>query len=211
MIKLPSYRPAFRQLLCLTGLSLAMTCLAYGQVLNQDQEVQVRGLPSLMARSDSPTEVLLTSLDTAFHDKELCCGKESALGDSAQAADPKSLKDIASKLDGRHLLSDGRPIMVKAEYLVPDAMSASSLTVAIMNQHAALAEWNSHLYVVYGVVYMWMTNSSPDSPGSPGAVVHKLLLWDTRYSDSRRTVVINRDTDDLSKLQGLLLIDAKPQ
>ena len=210
MVKPSSYKLALLTL-TLAAFTFALCGWAYGQILNQDQEVQVHGLPALMAKSDGATEVLLTSLDTAFHDKNICCGRDSALGDSAQAADPTSLKDVAAKLNGRHLLSDGRPIMVKAEYLPPDAMGASSLTIAVMNQHAALAEWNSHLYVVYGIVYMWMANSTPDSPGPPGAVIHKLLLLDTRYSDSRRTVVINRDTDDLSKLQGLLLIESKLQ
>jgi len=211
MRKLDYCRFGFRVFVKLVPLGVVMCSLAYGQVLNQDQEVLVRGLPSLMAKSDDATEVLLTSLDTVFHDRDICCGKDSALGDSAQSADPASLKDVASKLDGRHLLSDGRPIMVSARYQAGDSVGSGDLIQAIMNHHAALVDWDSHIYVVHGVVYMWMANSSPDSPGYAGAVVHKLLLRDTRYSDSRRALVINRDTADLSKLHGLLLVDAKPQ
>lgn len=209
MTRLWSYQSALQLLFWLVGFTFPG--FASGQILNQDQQVEVHNLPSLMARSHDPSEVLLTSLDTILHDHDVCCGKDSALGDSAQSADPTSLKDVARKLDGRHLLSDGRPIMVKAEYLAPDAIGAGSLAAAIINQHAALVEWDSHLYVVHGVVYMWMSNSTPDAPAPPGAVIHKLLLWDTRYSDSRRTLVINRDTEDLSKLQGVLLLDYKLQ
>jgi hypothetical protein len=181
------------------------------QILNQDQEVEVHGLASLMAQTKDPSDVLLTSLDTIFHDKEVCCGKDSALVDSASAADPQALKDVAGKLDGRHLLSDGRPIMVKTTYLTPEQVTGGDLISAIMAQKAALMEWNSHVYVVHGVVYMWMRNYNPESGGTTAAVIHKLLLWDTRFSDSRRAVVFDRDTDDVSKIQGFLLVDVKPQ
>jgi len=191
---------------------LVVCCLAYAQVLNQDQEVQVHHLPSLRARSHDPSDVLLTSLDTVFHDRTICCGKDSALEDSAAAADPQSLKDVASKLNGRHLLGDGRPIKVTAEYVAPNAMSAANLIGAILNQHAMLMQWNSQLYVVHGVVYMWFASSTGQEGGvSEGALIHKLLLWDTRFSDSRREVVFNRETDDFSKVQGLLFLQAELQ
>jgi hypothetical protein len=213
MRRFHSCRSAFTVVTRLVISCLAVCSFASGQILNQDQEIEVHGLPSLKAASKDPSDVLLTSLDTIFHDREICCGKDSALGDSSSAADPGSLKDVASKLDGRHLLSDGRPIMVKATYLTPDAMSAGSIMEAMRNQNAALLVWNSHLYVVHGVVYMWMAQDyDPQSGGGgPAAVVHKLLLWDTRFSDYRRTVVFNRDTDDMSKLQGMLLVEVKPQ
>ena len=165
-----------------------------------------------MARSHDPSDVLLTSLDTVFHDRAICCGKDSALEDSALAADPNSLKDIASKLNGRHLLADGRPIKVTAEYVAGDAVSSANLISMILNQHAALMQWNSHLYVVHGLVYMWLASStSPEGDVSEGIAIHKLLLWDTRFSDSRREVVFNRETDDWSKVQGVLLLTSTPQ
>jgi hypothetical protein len=197
---------------------LGMTCLvfcgfAYGQLLNQDEEIQVHNLPALMARTHDPSDVLLTSLDTVIHDREVCCGKDSALEDSALAADPKSLKDVAGKLDGRHLLSDGRPIVVKASYLTPDAVNSGLLITWFQNQHAALMQWNSHLYVVHGIVYLW--TASGGDPTSSGmitmTVIHKFLLWDMRYSDSRREVVFNRESDDPNQVQGLLFVEFKPQ
>ena len=155
-------------------------------------------------------DVLLTSLDTVFHDREVCCGKDSALEDSAQAADPNSLKDVASKLQGRHLLSDGRPIMVTAEYLAPEAINSGHLITMIKNQRAALMEWNFHLYVVHGVVYIWIW-AGGDEGGRPLTEIHKFLLWDTRYSDGRRNVVFDRTIDDPKNVQGLLFLEAKPQ
>lgn len=191
---------------------MAACGLAEGQLLYQDQEIQIHDLPSLTARSPHSADVLLTSLDTIFHDHEICCGKDSALEDSVGAADPKSLKDVASKLQGRQHLGDGRPIMVNATYLTPDAVNSGLLVGWFLNQHAALMRWNSHVYVVHGIVYMWTASSSGGESGvSELTAIHKFLLWDTRYSDSRREVVFNRDTDDLSKVEGFLFVDVKPQ
>src|SRR5882724_3491807 len=81
------------------------------QVYHPGQEVRVKGLPALIARSHDAADVLMTSLDTIVHDRSLCCGKDSALEDSVAQADPASLKDVAAKLQGRHLLSDGRPVL----------------------------------------------------------------------------------------------------
>lgn len=190
---------------------IALAGVAHGQVLYQDQVLEVRDLPSLMAQSPHSADVMLTSLDTVFHDREVCCGKDSALEDSAGAADPKSLKDVASKLQGRHLLGDGRPIMVTATYVTPDAVNSGMLITWFQNHHAALMQWNSRVYVVRGIVYQWTASGSPDTGEQTGTVIHKFLLWDTRYSDSRREVVFNRETDDLGKVDGFLFVDVKPQ
>jgi hypothetical protein len=214
-------RRRFMKLQCYASTSWVLTklvvfCLAAcsfteGQLHYQDQELQVHDLPLLTARSPHSADVLLTSLDTIFHNHEICCGKDSALEDSAGAADPKSLKDVASKLQGRQHLGDGRPIMVNATYLTPDAVNAGLLVGWFLNQHAALMRWNSHVYVVHGIVYMWIASSNGDSGTSESTAIHKFLLWDTRFSDSRRELVFNRDTDDLSKVEGFLFADVKPQ
>ena len=164
-----------------------------------------------MAHSPQPSDVLLTSLDTVIHDREICCGKDSALEDSAGATDPEALKDVAGKLQGQHRISDGRPILVTATYVAPDAVNSGLLITWFQNQHAALMRWNSHVYVVHGIVYLWTSNATPKGSGQTGTVIRKFLLWDTRYSDSRREVVFNRDMDDLSKVEGFLFLDVKRQ
>ncbi len=122
------------------------------------------------------------------------------------AADPKSLKDVAAKIEGRHLLSDGRPIRVATEYLAGDQASGGHLIKMILDQHPALMEWNSHLYVVYGAGYYWVSTDS----GSY-AQLHKLLLWDTRYSDSRRDLSFTLGVDDAAHIDGFLFVQATPQ
>lgn len=190
----------------LGALSLALSSLAHGQILYQEQEVRIHHLPSLMAVSHEPSYVLLTALDTILDDKDICCGKDSALEDSVMAADPKSLKDVASRLEGRHLLSDGRPIKVTTEYLTGSQVSGAHLIKMIMDQHPALMEWNSHLYVVRGASYYWVS----DEQGGMYTQLHKLLLWDTRYPDSRREATFTVGDDDPSKIEGFLFVQAAP-
>ena len=199
--------PAFRLLAqCVPASCLALCCLAYGQqVAYPEQEVRVNDLSSLTARSPHAADVLAPSLEILFNDKEVCCGKNSALEDSIESADPKSLKDVASKLQGRHLLSDGRAIMVTTEFLTPDQVNAGHLITMIRNQHAALMMWNSRVYVLYGVTYVGTVDYSTNETAY---TVHKFLLQDVRFSDSRRAVSFDRLTEDISKVQGLLFVQA---
>jgi hypothetical protein len=187
---------------CFVALLLSVSSFAQGQILYQDQEVQVHNLPLLTAKSHDPSDVLLASLETILNDKDVCCGKDSALVDSLATADPRSLKDIAGKLDGRHLLSDGRPIQIKTDYFSPEAVNGGNILHMMLDQRAALIEWNSHLYVLHAVVFLW----DSDNQGGIFPVVHKLLFWDTRYSDARREVVFTHGVDDAGKLQGLLFV-----
>jgi hypothetical protein len=193
-------------------LGVGLACVAHGQVFDTDLEVKVSGLPALMARSQDATDVLPTALDTIFHDRSVCCGRDSALEDSVAAANPQSLKDVASKLQGRHLLGDGRPIQVTAEFWPPDAINSGKTISALTEKQSLLMMWDSHLYVVYGAVYRWVwVGGTPEGGATAMTVIRKFLLLDTRFSDSRREVVFTRGVDDVEKLQGLLFLQVKPQ
>ena len=117
------------KLRCCSCLLLMMfSGFAFGQdtggwrLYRPNQEVRVPQLPALTARSHDPSDVLLAALGIVFNDPSICCGRDSALEDRALAADPSSLKEIASKVEGKQLLSDGRPIMITADF-VPSAPS----------------------------------------------------------------------------------------
>jgi hypothetical protein len=176
---------------------------AEGQQMYTDLEVRVSGLPSLMAKSHDLKDVLPTSLDTILHDPTICCGRDSALEDDVARADPRSLRDVASRLQGRHLLSDGRPTSVRTEFWPTEAVDALKIVNTLKENHALLMAWNTHLYVVYGVVYRWV-DYSPDV--GPHCVLRRLLLLDARFSDSRRMVEYNRETDDPANVQGFLTV-----
>src|SRR5580698_9733736 len=147
-------RSAFPRALQFVAIScLALGACAYGQESYINLEVHVSDLRPLQAHSKEPSDVLVASLGIILPDQEVCCGKDSGLDDSVQQADPASLPDVAAKLQGRHLLSDGRPIMVTAKYIAPDALNSYLLLETLQQRHAMLMQWRSHLYVCYGVTY----------------------------------------------------------
>lgn len=191
--------------ICVVASCVVFSYFASGQVAYPEQEVRIHDLPALTARSTHASDALATSLEIIFNNKEVCCGKDSALEDSVQSADPKSLKDIAAKLQGRHLLSDGRPITITAEYLAPDQVNAGHLITMMRDQHPALMMWNSHLYVLYGVSYVATDDYSTNQLAY---AVHKFLLQDARFSDARRQLSFDRLTEDPSKVQGLLFLQS---
>lgn len=196
------------QLLIFLGIAFTSTlCLAQQQGYYPNQEVKVEGLPSVTAKSRSATDALAASLETILGDRKICCGKNSALEDSVQSADPKSLKDVATKLQGRHLLSDGRPVMVTADFTPPASVNAQQLIGALRRNRPLLMAWNSHLYVVYGVVF----DQTIDQNQGLMNAIHKLLLIDPRPSVEHREVAFDRLSEDWGKVQGLLTISAALQ
>jgi hypothetical protein len=56
--------------------------------------------------------------------------------------------------------------------------------------------------VIYDTVYY---------KGESANEISKFLLLDTRFSDERRKVFFNRQTDDWGKVQGLLMLKAEAQ
>ena len=167
-----------------------------------NQEIHVGDLPALTAQTHDATAVLQASVETILHDKDLCCGKDSALGDAVAAADPRSLKDVAVKLQGRHLLSDGRPIKVIAEFVPGTSINSGQVIQSLRDKHAMLLQWDSHFYVLHGSVFDEITDYNHALSYS----IRRLLLWDLRYSDERRELAFERETDDLSKVQGMLVL-----
>jgi len=171
-----------------------------------NQEVRVTNLGSLTAPSKDATAAIAAAVEAVLHDSSLCCGKDSALGDLV-FSEPRTLKELGTKLQGRHLLSDGRPIMVNAEYAPQVSINSGSVIGALKEQRASLFEWKSHVYVLYGAVY----GEDRCLSGARLYSIAKFLLLDPRFSDQRRDAVFNRETDDLGKVQGLLTLSVVPQ
>ena len=188
-------------------LCFALCCSACSQTYYPNTEVRIRNLPSITAKSKDPSDVLAAAVAIVLRDEDICCGKNSALEDDVQRADPKSLKDVAAKLQGRHLLSDGRPVMITAEYVPANSLVSGTFIGTLNDQHPLLMEWNSHLYVVYGEIYSTIISADGERIDS----ILKIFLIDPRYSDQRREVIFDRQTDDWGKVQGLLTLKAAPQ
>ena len=177
------------------------------QTYYPEQEIHIDGLVPQTAKSKAASDVLATSVEIMVHDNGICCGKNSALGDSVEAADPKSLKDVASKLQGRHMLSDGRAITVTAEYLPADSVHSGELFTALAEKRAPLMMWNRHVYVVYGLTFKRTVNQD----GGVMDAIHKFLLLDPRFSNEHQIVTFDRLTDDWGKVQGLLTLRVSRQ
>jgi len=193
---------------CVVASCLAVGGFAYGQVSYAEQEVRVSDLPALTAKTTNASDVLATSVEIIFHDKDVCCGKNSALDYDIRAADPMTLKDVSDKLRGRHVVSDGRVFMITAEYLPAAAVNVGWVIGSLKEKQALLMEWNAHLYVVYGLNYFETVDYSS---GSIMDVARKFLLLDPRFSDERREVSFDRLTDDFGKVQGMLRLKAVVQ
>jgi hypothetical protein len=186
-------------------------CLADGQdgrssVFLANQEVRVADLPTLTAPSKRQSTVFATALETVLHDKTVCCGKDSALEDVALYATlsaPLSLKELSAKLQGRHLLSDGRPIVVSAEYVPQSSISPGLIIASLRQQHAPIIEWKSHVYVLYGANF---DETRDPSSGVRDYAIRKLLLLDLRFSDQQRETSFDRETDDWGMIQGLMTV-----
>jgi hypothetical protein len=190
---------------------LAVSCIAQDQPGDScpffpNQEVRVTNLGSLTAPSKDATAATAAAVEAVLHDSSLCCGKDSALGDLV-LSEPRTLKELGSKLQGRHLLSDGRPIMVNAEYAPQVSINSGSVIGALKEQRASLLEWKSHVYVLYGAIF----GEARCLSGARQYSIAKFLLLDPRFSDQRRDAVFNRETDDLGKVQGLLTLSVVPQ
>ncbi len=192
-------------LICIATLSaLAQDEPAY--VFHPNQDVRVAHLPLLTAQSTNPSAVLAAALETIFRDQAVCCGKNSALEDTVLAA-PPSLQELCAKLQGRHVLSDGRSVTVNAEYVPQSSITPDLMISALIDQRPLLIKWKSRFYVLYGAIF----DETVYSSGQRQFAVHKLLLLDPRFSDRRRDVEFNRDRDDWGKVEGLLTLSlARP-
>jgi hypothetical protein len=176
-----------------------------------NQQVVVPTLPPLVATSTDRSAGMAAALEIVIHDKAVCCGKDSALEDAALYASLSasvSLKELSAKIQGRHLLSDGRPIQVNAEYLVHSSVNGGWIVNTLREQRALLLEWGDRVYVVYGAIFDIARDTGS---GVEAFAVHKLLLLDPRFSDRKRVTEFNRDSDDWEKVRGITVVKVLPQ
>jgi hypothetical protein len=199
-----------RYLPALTLLFVAIMCCAVraqdqpngGYVVHPNQEVRVASLPSTVASSTSESAVLTASLTTAIMQPDVCCDRNSALEARIPSARNMSLKDLGEKLRGKHYLESGLSVQVTDQYWSGASVNIEDIIISLTAQHPLLMEWNGHLYVVYGAVF----NEYVYNSGLIQHILKTLLLIDVRFSDQRRYVTFNRQTDDWGKVTELLAL-----
>lgn len=137
----------------------------------------------------------------------MCCGRNSALEDRIPSATGLALRELGEKLRGRAYLDDGSPILVADQYWSGASIRADDIISSLIAQHPLLMDWSGHLYVLYGAVF---DEYRYYESGNRVHVIRTLSLVDTRFSDGRRYVSFNRQTDDLGKVTGLLALAVTP-
>lgn len=151
------------------------------------------------------TPQIVPAMEAVIADPLVCCGKDSALGDQPVTGDFHSLQELGSKLNGsRRTLSDGHPVTLSADYVPAASINSDSFVVPLMKHQPILMQWNSHIYVVYGVNYGEVLYES----GRHDYVIQKILLLDPSSSGAAHETAFDRQKDDWSKVQGLLLVKA---
>jgi hypothetical protein len=168
-----------------------------------NQEVRVVALPSAVAASPSEADVLTANVATAMLERDVCCGRNSALEDRIPSAKGLSLRELGEKLRGKAYLDDGSPILVADQYWSGASIRADDIISSLMAQHPLLMNWNDQPYVLYGAVF---DEYRYYESGYRVHVIRTLLLVDTRFSDRRRYVSFNRQTDDWGKVTGVLAL-----
>jgi hypothetical protein len=172
-----------------------------GYVFHPDQDVRVVSLPAIVATSKSESDVMAASVATAVMGPDVCCGRNSALEDEVPS-DGKSLKELGQKLRGKHYLASGQTIVVADQYWSGASVNSGNIVGSLMAQHPLLMNWEGHVYVLYGAVF----DEYKYYDGTATWVIKKLSLVDTRYSDKRRYVSFDRQTDDWTKVTGILAL-----
>ena len=183
-----------------------------GYVTRRDQEVRVAALPSTVAASTSESDVVVASVATAVMERDVCCGRNSALEDQVVAASASteklSLRELGERLRGKHYLDNGTAISVADQYwpaapTEQNSVKPGDIISSLMAQRPLLMNWDGHLYVLHGVVFDECNDSYT---GYAFSAIRTLLLVDTRFSGRRRYVSFNRQTDDWGKVTGLLAL-----
>lgn len=194
--------------LCTLLLITVCCCLkAAGQwegcesVFLPNQLLRTAASPAVVAASKSKPDVMTASVATAVIDPAVCCGPNSALVDRVELANGRSLTVLGEKLRGKHYLDTALSIVVTDQYWPVASVRAEDIISSLMAQHPLLMVWSGHLYVVDGVIF-----DESRSCNSHMYVIKKLLLVDTRFSDRRRYVSFDRQTDDWGKVTELLAL-----
>jgi hypothetical protein len=198
---------------CRAALCLAVSILFasaaqgqdYGTILSAvhpDQQAIVESVHLQPAIANDSNAAVAAALATVINDPKVCCSENSSLGTAPVTDDRVSLHDLANKVGGRHVLSDGETLNVTANYIPATTLSSDQIILPLMKQQPILMAWKSHLYVLYGAVY----DDKVYTDGHHEYVIHKLLLLDPSAAAPNRQAAFDRQKDDWSQVEGLLLL-----
>lgn len=171
-------------------------------LVRPNQQVLVPDLHLHVAIRAEPADTLAAALETVIANPGVCCGKKSTFSEVPDWSETSSLSDVGARLGGRHVLSDGRPFNISAQYWPSTALTSHALVRMLMRDDHLLVQWNSRVFLVQGVTF----DDRVYSDGSHDYVLRKLLLLDPSLANKTHQVTFDREKDDWSKVEGFLLL-----
>jgi hypothetical protein len=162
---------------------------------NQHARLQHIELRSTADRSDS----LNVLIEAAFHDPDICCGKQSALRSDLEHLITDSLQGVGNRLKGRHVVKDGRWISVEAKYLPESSINAVALVEPVLQDERVVVEWNHRLYLLKAVSF----DETRFTDGSSDYVITQMTLLDPQSKAKNHEVLFVRQKNEWSNI-GLL-------
>lgn len=167
------------------------------------ESVRVSGVRLQIAHS--PDEALPAAVATVLDNADVCCGRGSSLEDVV-AAIKGNLQETAAKLQGRHVLPDGRPYILSATFYATQphdgTLAARSILLsALRANHPLLMVWKSQLYVVYGANYTEQVTPDPDGGSAILETVDQLQLFEPA---SGRHAIFDGAKDNWGQVEGVI-------
>jgi hypothetical protein len=199
----------YRAVLCFAASGLliasAARCQDYGNgisAVHADQEAVVEYVHLQPAASDDSKAAIAAAVATIINNPKVCCGENSSLGATPVTDERVSLRDLGNKIGGRHVLSDGRYVNVTANYIPAGTLSSDQIIFPLTKQQPMLMMWKSHVYVLYGALF----DDTIYTDGHHDYAIRKLLLLDPAAAEPDRKTAFDRQKDDWSQVEGLLLL-----
>lgn len=183
-----------------------LVAASFGQ---SSQSARVSGLHFQIAHS--PDEAMSAAVATILSDPEVCCGRGSSLEDLTNFIN-RDLQQTAAKLQGRHVLPDGRPYILGARFYATrpsdgSIPAGSVLLSTLQSNHPLLMIWKHELYVAYGANYSEQVVQDPDGGSVIRDTVERLQLFDPV---SGHHVSFDPSKDNWDQVEGVVTLTISP-
>ena len=186
---------------CLSQTDVIRSVVAY--LPGQTARIHVGHLSP--APNTTANGALISMLSVVIQDRDVCCGKDSALGRDLERVNTTSAEEVKDVVKGRHVMNDGRWVTIETTYLPETSVNSWQLIDLIMKGQLAIIEWNHHLYLLKEVSF----DETRYSDGTSDYSIQRAVLLDPQSTAKNKEVRFDRQKDDWGQIKGLLTLVAK--